>query len=415
MRRQTHTFTQKVSTLTSADVVVVGGGPSGIAAALSARRCGKSVLLIEQSGQLGGMGTLGGVAIWMPVGNVTGIYAEIVREMNINDNKETTEGRFAPLFNPFTLRHYFNRKMEKEGVDVFFHCSFAGLIREGSDIRAAVVHCREGLCAIEAKTFVDATGNASLASESGVAVKSGREEDGMTQPMTLMFQMQDTGRPQQAVLPKGCPEYKTIEELPQGRTLHWENEQTGTLLINMTRVRGHGAKVKDVSIAEREALKQVFGVAHYLQKNGYENYIISHIAGQTGVRETYQIEGVYTLTEADLASGCRFDDVVARTNYGIDIHNPSGKGGTDLREVSFYDIPYRTMVMHEVDNLIVAGRAISADHVAMSSLRVQPTAYALGQAAGIACSLSLEDNVTLREISIPKLHDTLKAQGVEFN
>jgi len=407
-------FTKETPVLAQADVVIVGGGPAGIGAAIAARRSGKSVILIEQSGQLGGMGTLGGVAIWMPVGNVTGIYGEIVREMNINDNKERRADRFAPLFNPFTLRHYFNHKMEKEGVEVFFHCSFAGLIKEGQDVQAVIINSREGLCAVEGKTFIDATGNASLAAEAGVTVFGGRD-DGMTQPMTLMFQMQDTGRPVRPELPEGCPEYKTVEELPQGRKLCWENEETGTLLVNMTRVRGHGSKVADVSIAEREALKQVFGVAHYLQKNGYENYVLSSIAPQTGVRETYQIKGVYTLTENDLTQVCHFDDVVAQTNYAIDIHNPSGSGGTDERSVGLYDIPYRTMVMNEVDNLIVAGRAISADHVAMSSARVQPTAYALGQAAGIACALKIEGAVNIREIDIPKLHESMEAQGVVFS
>jgi hypothetical protein len=158
----------------------------------------------------------------------------------------------------------------------------------------------------------------------------------------------------------------------------------------------------------------VFSVANYLQRNGYENYILSHVPGQAGVRETNQIVGLYPLTEDDLTSGRRFDDVVAQTNYEIDIHNPTGGASTDERRVDGYDIPYRCMVPVNVEGLIVAGRSISATHVAMSSMRVQATCYALGQAAGIAASLSIETETSVSDISIPKLHERLSAQGVRF-
>ncbi|TXK78381.1 FAD-dependent oxidoreductase [Paenibacillus sp. N3.4] len=408
-------FQQSVPVYDKVDIVVVGGGPAGVAAAISAARCGKKVILLEHSGQLGGMGTLGNVSIFMGVGNVTGIYREIISEVMpqqaIPDNHK---GSVWPQFNPFRLRYYLNDKLEKEGVEVLFHVSFAGAITEQGRMKAVVANSREGLLALEADVFIDCTGDGRVAIEAGAGYTTGRETDGMTQPMTMMFMMQDTGKPVIPHLPEGCYRYETVEELPQGRLLHWERGEAGTLLVNMTRVKGNGANVKDVSYAEKEALRQTFSVVDYLQRNGFGTYVLSHVPGQVGVRETNQIIGHYTLTEEDLLTGRRFEDVVAQTNYEIDIHSPDGKSGTDEREIDGYDIPYRCLIPSGIQGLLVAGRAISATHVAMSSMRVQATCYALGQAAGVAASLAADQNILLLDVNKDDLHRELERQGVVF-
>jgi hypothetical protein len=156
----------------------------------------------------------------------------------------------------------------------------------------------------------------------------------LTQPMTLMFTMQNTGKRVAPVLPEGCYHYENESELPQGRRLYWEQNNDGTLLVNMSRVKANGANIEDVNYAEIEALKQVFSIAYYLQRTGFETYAISHIAPQTGVRETNQIQGLYTLNEQDVVNGTRFLDVVAQTNYEIDIHSPDAKKTTDERYIN---------------------------------------------------------------------------------
>lgn len=405
---------RQVPVFANAEVLVVGGGPAGTAAAISAARCGRKTILLERSGQLGGMGTLGNVSIYMPVGNVTGIYREIVADTVPDSLPETHGTSIAPQYSPFELRHYLNSKLEREGVEVYYHTTFIAAMKEGTKVTGVIAHTREGLKAFAAPVVIDCTGDAAVAMEAGVPITSGRDEDGMTQPMTLMFMMQDTGKPVKPYLPEDCYYYESVAELPQGRHLFWERCGNGTLLVNMTRVKGNGGLVKDTNYAEKEALKQVFSVVHYLQRNGYENYILSHVAGQTGVRESNQIQGIYTLTENDLLNGRRFDDVVAQTNYEIDIHSPDGKKGTDERHIDGYDIPYRCMVPAGVDGLLIAGRAISATHVAMSSMRVQPTCYALGQAAGIAASLVVEEKLAVADIPVASLHERLAAQGVVF-
>lgn len=398
----------------TADVVVIGGGPAGTAAAISAARCGKKTILLEQTGQLGGMGTLGNVSVFMGVGNVTGIYREIISEFLPAALPDSHHQSIWPQYSPFELRHYLNQKLEKEGVEVYYHTSFVAAVKDGNRVTGVIANTREGLQAFEGSVFIDCTGDARVAGEAGVPLRSGRDEDGLTQPMTLMFMMQNTGKPARQYLPDDCYRYETVSDLPQGRHLFWERNGDGTLLVNMTRVRGNGAKIKDINYAEKEALRQVFSVANYLQRNGYENYILSHVAGQVGVRETNQIVGRYTLTEEDLLSGRRFDDVVAQTNYEIDIHNPTGGASTDERKLSGYDIPYRCLIPVDVEGLIVAGRCISATHVAMSSMRVQATCYALGQAAGNAAALAIEAGSSVADIPIDKLHERLAAQGVQF-
>ncbi|MFK7693935.1 FAD-dependent oxidoreductase [Paenibacillus sp. HJGM_3] len=410
----TYELKREVRPYASADVVVIGGGPAGTAAAISAARRGKQVILLEKSAQLGGMGTLGNVSIFMPIGNVTGIYRELIAEVLADYLPEQHDTSIAPQYSPFILRHYLNEKMKKEGVRVMYHTEFVGAVREGGRIKAVIASTRQGLVAFEGRQFIDCTGDARVAIDAGVPYTSGRDEDGLTQPMTLMFMMQNTGKPVTPILPEGCYYYERKEDLPQGRHLFWERNQQGTLLVNMTRVKGNGAKIEDVNYAEMESLRQVFSIVNYLQRNGFETYVLSHVANQIGVRETNQIRGLYTLTEQDVVGGRRFEDVVAQTNYEIDIHSPDGKKTTDERHVSGYDIPYRCMVSAELDNLLVAGRSISATHVAMSSMRVQPTCYALGQAAGIAATLAMDEACDVRSIPMQALHDGLQEMNVVF-
>ncbi|RIX60198.1 FAD-dependent oxidoreductase [Paenibacillus nanensis] len=415
MQKSAYSFERQIKTHKKADVLVVGGGPAGTAAAIGAARLGKKVILLEKSAQLGGMGTLANVSIFMPVGNVTGIYREIIKEMLSEYLPAGHDESIAPQYSPFLLRHYFNEKMKKEGVDVYFHCEFVGTVREGSRIQAVIASTREGLLAFEGDQIIDCTGDARVAIDAGAAYRTGREGDGLTQPMTLMFTMQNTGKPVKPILPEGCYYYKDVTDLPQGRRLYWEQHDDGVLLVNMSRVKANGADAEQVNYAETEALKQVFSIAHYLQRTGFETYAIAHIAPQTGVRETNQIEGRYTLTEHDVVNGSRFPDVVAQTNYEIDIHSPDAQKTTDERHVDGYDIPYRCMVpAGEFENLLVAGRAISATHVAMSSMRVQATCYALGQAAGIAAALSIEDAVPVGDVEIGKLQAELMKQDARL-
>nr|WP_318383621.1 FAD-dependent oxidoreductase [uncultured Enterobacter sp.] len=398
-----------------ADVVVIGAGPAGVAAAIAAAREGKAVILLERSAQPGGMATLGNVTIFMTVGNLTGIYRELIGKVRPDFITNADAHRLKIQFNPLLLRYHLHEMLAQAGVRVLFHTDFVAPVVANNRLNAVVVNTREGVKAVRGQVFIDGTGDASVAYAAGVRCFTGRESDGLTQPMTLMFQMQNTGSPVVQHLPDGCERYDSLEELPQGRRLLWELKPDGTLIVNMTRITGNGTDIQASSDAEKIALKQVFSVVHYLQRNGYENYILSHVAAQTGVRESRRIEGVYTLTEADLLQARTFTDVVAQTNYAIDIHSPSGEKTCDERKLTQYDIPYRCMVPEGVEGLLVAGRSISTTHVALSSVRVMPTCFALGQAAGVAATLALEYRCPLRDVPSAALHQRLNAQGVTFS
>ena len=401
--------------LETSDIIVVGGGPSGTAAAISAARLGKKVILLEQSGVLGGMSTLANVATFMPVGNITGIFKEICSQIVPETLVNPNVGNYAPQFNPLLMRYTLLNMALSEGVCVYLHTRYVSPLLENNRLTGVSAVTRDGIKAFTARVVIDCTGDGRVAIDSGAKYTVGREEDCLTQPVTLMFQMQDTGKKARCVLPDGCCEYYNVNELPQGRILHWEQNKDGTLLVNMTRVKGNGTNPKDINRFEYESLKQVFSVADYLQKNGYENYVLSSVAPQTGVRETNQILGEYTLSSEDVQNGAKFYDVVAQTNYEIDIHSPVGEKHTEEIKIDSYDIPYRTMIPKELKGLLVSGRAISATHIAMSSLRVMPTCFALGQAAGIAASLACENDVELNEININELHKKMKEQGVELD
>ncbi|WP_372630233.1 FAD-dependent oxidoreductase, partial [Cohnella sp.] len=227
----------------NADVIVVGGGPAGTAAAICAARCGRKTILLEHSGQLGGMGTLGNVSVFMGVGNVTGIYREIIAEFLPAALPDSHHESIWPQYSPFELRHYLNQKLEKEGVEVYYHTSFVAAIMRDNRVAGVIANTREGLWAFEGRVVIDCTGDARVASDAGVPTRSGRDEDGLTQPMTLMFMMQDTGKPVRQYLPEDGYRYESIEDLPQGRHLYWGGMGNGTLLVNMTRVKGNGAKI----------------------------------------------------------------------------------------------------------------------------------------------------------------------------
>jgi hypothetical protein len=355
----------------------------------------------------------------MGVGNFTGIYQEIARELELHDyhNRDFEKTRkFSPLFDPFEVRHYYNEKLAAEGAEVLFHVDVVGVIMADGKLSAVVCNTLAGLRAFAGQVVVDCTGDARVAREAGVPIHIGRPEDGLTQPMTMMFQMQDTGHPVTQPLPPGARRYERLEDCPLPHALHWERQPAGTLLVNMTRVRGNGFDIRERSAAEREGLRQVFGVADFLRRTSHPNHVLSHVAPQIGVRETAQIEGVYRLTEDDLGQARKFDDVVAQSNYAIDVHDPTGGQGTLKKELRCYDIPYRCLVPRTgPSNLIVAGRSLSATHLAMASARVQATCMALGQAAGCAASLAIERRVALRDVPVAPLHAALAQQGVQFS
>lgn len=398
------------------DVIVVGGGPAGVAAAIAAKRRGSQVTLVEQSCMLGGMATSANVAVWMPVGRVTGFFREICEWIVPDWLRRYPNGVDAPppQFSPHVFRHLLNHLLSQEGVTVLLGCTYVHVAADGDRVVGVVVQTRGGLKVVRGEIVIDATGDGRVAIDAGAGHRSGRTTDGWLQPMSLVFTMQDTGKPVKAVLPTGCRRYESLDDLPEQGFMSWQHDDEGTLLVFLTGTEANACDVDQLSCAERELVRQMFSGVHYLQTHGYETYALAHVPAMSGIQETNQIEGLYRLTGRDVLTGRRFDDVIAQTNYFIDAEEPVVDGKLNLKTIDTYDIPYRVLVPRGVERVLVAGRAVSATHVAVTSLQVQPTCMAMGQAAGVAASISIEAGCALADVDVGLLQQGLREQGVQF-
>ncbi|MEK6793464.1 MAG: FAD-dependent oxidoreductase [Spirochaetota bacterium] len=467
------TYTVSLPILKTADVVVLGGGPAGIAAAVASARTGAKTLLIEQSGCLGGMMTLGLVT---PIGATHttsgkpfgGILQEMLDRVAA-DTKRFAAGTEHLYSSPHIIKHVALDMVTESGADILFHAMFIDAIRKGDAIQAIVVATKSGLARIDGRMFIDATGDGDLiartkeefvvGSEPGVlknltvtGLDTVHEEhgaygeydtSGLMQPVTAMFTMAnvDGARAEGLInkrltfadigitkeefgrLPYANTPGFTIDgddiPLPQGRILFFKTARAGEYVINMSRVTAvDGTDALSLSAAEIIAQKQVFFIADFLKRfvDGFQKSYTVESAATLGVRETRRLVGRFVLSGREAIECARFDDVIAQGSYIIDIHDPQGRrkaiGGAIKGEC--YDIPYRSLVPRTVTNLIVCGRCISVDHVAHSSTRVQGTCMLTGQAAGTAAALSLLDKIRPADIPASVLQKRLTRDGVLF-
>ena len=437
------------------DVVVAGGGPAGINAAIASGRMGAKTLLIERYGFLGGMSTVALVYPWMTFHTssgkqvIKGIAQEIVDRL-IKQGGSPGHMRDTVGFT-YTVTPYHPEKykllalemLEEAGVEVLVH-SFADQAEvEANEIKSIKLTTKSGPITVSAKRFVDTTGDADIAYLAGAPCLKGRDSDHKTQPMTMKFRMRGVDLAKVKAAMKANPSnfYKKtpideLDELPltgvQGFYKEWNESgvpinrdqvlffagpEEDEVLVNCTRVQGlDGTDVFDLTQGEKEGRKQVLMMAEFLQKNipGFENASISAVGTQIGIRETRRIDGQYALTIEDVVSGKKFEDTIALSGYPIDIHDPTGRGvqANDIKGDGSYGIPYRSLVPKKIENLLVAGRCISTTHEALATTRLTPSAMATGQAAGTAAALSLIDQVAPKDVDVSKLKAILVENGV---
>jgi len=437
------------------DVVVAGGGPAGINAAIASGRAGAKTLLIERYGFLGGMSTIALVYPWMTYHTnsgkqvIKGIAEEIVeRLMKMGGSpghlRDTVGFTYSVTpYHPEKYKLLALDMLEEAGVEVLVHSFVDQVETEGNLITALHLATKSGPIRVFAKRFIDTTGDADVAYLSGAPCLIGREEDHKTQPMTMKFRMRgvNLARVKEAMKENPSNFYKKtpidrLDEIPltgvQGFYKEWNESgvpinrdqvlffagpEDDEVLVNCTRVQGlDGTDVFDLSAAEREGRKQVLMMAEFLQQKipGFDKASISAVGTQIGIRETRRIDGQYALTIEDVVGGRKFEDTIALSGYPIDIHDPSGKGvqAKDIEGDGSYGIPYRCLVPKQMDNLLVAGRCISTTHEALATTRLTPSAMATGQAAGTAAALSITDQVAPKDINITRLRRILIENGV---
>jgi hypothetical protein len=435
------------------DVVVVGAGPAGLHAALAAGRNGADTILIERYGFIGGMSTAALVYPWMTFHTTSGKQVikgtgdELVRRLqavNASPGHVRDTCGFVHTITPFHPEVYkvLAVDMLKEaGVRLFLHSFMDEVRATDGHIESIIITTKSGKIEIKAKQFIDASGDADLAYWSDTSCLKGRDGDNLTQPMTMKFRMRgvDLNAVKTYILEHPDEFYpKTpFEELPglwlsavQGFYKHWRESglpiqrdqvlffsgpEKDEVLVNMSRVQGlDGTDVEDLTLAEELGRKQVLMLADFMVKAlpGFGNASLSQVGAQIGIRETRRIDGEYVLTMEDVVAGRRFDDVIARSGYPIDVHGPTDKSVivSWIKEDGAYDIPYRSLLPKNTDNLLAAGRCISTSHEALGTTRLSPSCMATGQAAGTAAALAVHWGITPRDLSIERLQDLLEKQ-----
>lgn len=422
-------------------VIVIGGGPAGAAAAISAARLGQKTLLIEEGNALGGainhMLVLPFMEYYTPIGPekpgkprvmlARGIFHEITERLTaLTRELEGDAARFntQPLyyFNNEYLKILLSRMVREAGVEVLFHAKFLGCDAHDGQIDAIRVSAGSETLTLTADQYIDCTGNAEVAYQAGFPTRLGREGDHLCQPMTLCFRVGDvdldTFNKNRGLMQKLYREAKARGEItnPREDVLVFDTTSPSVLHFNTTRiVKRNPVDPFDLSKAEEEAREQVYEMFRFLRKYvpGLERAVLLSTATHIGIRESRMIEGEYTLTADDLLACRKFDDGIAACNYDIDIHNPEGSGTTHyyFKPYTYYTIPYRCLVPKGSANLLVAGRCISSTHEAQASYRVIPYAATLGEAAGVAAAVANKNGTTVQAASVPDIQAALRAQG----
>ena len=419
---------------TNYDVVVIGGGFTGCAAAIAAARCGQDVLLLEASGFLGGAASNNLIfpfmsyATKMPQSDGTvyrhvlsrGILGELVADMQKNGDM------VGPgAFNDEVLKRLLDQKCVEAGVQVLFHATLCGVTKNGAHIESVSVATVAGVLTFTGKMFIDCTGDANLCTYAGVTTMLGREPDHLCQPMTLCFRVCNVdkkafyeNRPKMNELHKQWLEAGKFSN-PRENILVFDYPIDGVLHFNTTRVVKHDpTNPFDVTRAEMEARRQVLELLDFFKANnlpGLENARLVYTAPSIGVRESRMLVGEHVLTGDELLACTKHEDAIAAGNYDIDIHNPEGTGTSHhyFEPGTWYTIPYRALIptAQDCDNLLVGGRCISADHEAQASVRIMPICCTTGEAAGVGAAVAIQGNTTVQKADVAKIQQILKDSG----
>jgi hypothetical protein len=422
------------------DVVVLGGGPAGMAAAVASARAGRKTLLVERYGFLGGMGTAAGVT------NFCGLHANVHGEIRqvvhgVADDLLQRIARLGGLNQPHglfgkTVAQAYDTAAYKiaadelllsAGVELLFHALAAGVVLDGERrVQALLVETKSGRQAVLGRAFIDASGDGDLAAWAGAPYEKGDGEGHMLYPST-MFRINGVN-PERAgkaweVIPKLMLEAeaqgryrfprKTPIVRPQQSGIEWRVNLTQ--LANREGYAMDGTDARELSEAEVLGRRQIADVAGFLREvPGFESCYIVDVAPQVGIRETRRVQGLYQLTESDVLECASFDDTVGVNGWPLELHL---KGDVEFRwpripeSRGFNHLPYRMTVPLGLDNVWVAGRCASMSHEAQSAARVTGACFVMGEAAGTAADLALAAGATAAAVDVPALQSRLERQG----
>ncbi|MET3495294.1 FAD-dependent oxidoreductase [Variovorax boronicumulans] len=429
------------------DVVVVGGGPAGIAAAVSAARHGASTLLVERYGFLGGMGTAGGVT------NFAGLYGKRNGQMTLlvrgvaddllerigalgglNTPQDGMQGRIrVRSYDTSAYKIAADQLLVDAGVNLLFHAWAAAVVRDGDRIAALVVETKSGRQAIRANAFIDASGDADVAAFAGVPFEVGDGHGSGLFP-TTMFRVGQVDAPP-ALAAVG--EFKAINDLmarvQQQKPGVYKFPREGAILrpnidprewrANVTQIRNaagramNGVDARELTEGELEGRRQIAEYFKFMKAEvpGFAHSAIVEIAPQVGIRETRRIEGLYALTGEDILSSASFDDSIGINAWPMEMHADGRIEWAFPRDDNrtYNQLPWRMLVPRQVDNLLVAGRCAAMTHEGQSAARASGGCFVMGQAAGTAAA-SL-GGAKFASVDVPALQKKLVADGADID
>ncbi len=435
----TISYRRELPVCCEADVVVAGGGPAGIAAAVTAARLGARVFLMEQLSAFGGMGTSGGLPFFCrPTDGEHFLSAGFGREVydrlwqDGGAGPDMVYGRHPEaiggfIYNPETLKRIYDDLTREAGVEFRFNTFLTDVVTEGSTLTHVVCAAKSGVFAVAGKLFIDATGDGDLAAMAGAEFAKG-DEDGRMQAGTLCSLWSGIDWSRVKIWADGA---RMAEAIAENMFTVPDISLPGILRVgsdfgwgNVGHVFGlDGTDEKSVTDALMDARRRVPEYEAYYRRfvPGCENARMLCTASLLGVRETRRISGDYVLDVEDFKRRAVFEDEIGRYAYPVDLHSPfpqKERSGDGLFEKlryrnpgESYGIPYRSLLPRGLDNVLVVGRCVSTDRYMQGSLRVQPGCHITGQAAGAAAALAAGRNLTTRALPVADLQRQLIGLG----
>ncbi|OGV59145.1 MAG: hypothetical protein A2X49_02295 [Lentisphaerae bacterium GWF2_52_8] len=402
------------------DVLVVGGGPSGFGAAISAARAGAQVSLVEYGGMLGGMWTLGLLSPFFDNANKGGLNRELREELKV---RNAWGGLWNISFDPVEMAMILDEYALKYKLDLMLQSLATDVVMDGNELKGVIVENKSGSQAVMADIVIDCSGDGDIAARAGAPFEKGRMQDGFMQPMTMMFKIgglsdkypHDNLKLWYDEMLKIIPEKELLSGIPFNNPALIRLPRPGEALIQWTHVYKHDATNGDeLSSAIMEGRRQVRKAMEFFKtvKGLIGDVYLLDIPAVLGVRESRRISGEYVISDSDVLNGKRHRDGICNVSFNVDIHEPGNEKQT-LVSHSGFDIPYRSLIPLKVENILTAGRCISGSHMAHAAYRVTGDCLASGEAAGYAAAEAVRKKQSVRSIDGAKLAEQLKQKDYD--